>query len=225
MPAVPTRAHSLVVAGDDQPRVAIVERREGAQQQIDALARREAAEVEHELRSPIPCSRRKLSALGKTLVLVAVDRIADHLDRARIEAERHQLATLRLAHRLVRGGAAPVAAAHGQIVDPLEQPAALDPRRGAVRSDHVGNAGAAQAARRQGHRKVAAGVQMSDVEVAGAARQPGCEPARQEELQMVGGRVREVGEHLDFDRDSRAAPLVLVGERGSRRRAHRWCRL
>ena len=128
-----------------------------------------------------------------------LDGIRHDLDRGGRRAQPEQLAALGLAHRQQARRAVQHAAPDGVIEHPLERPATLDARRGPVRREHVRHTGGRQPARRDGGRHVVARVQMGDVEVARVLGQPRVHPPRQEQLQMVGERVGDVGEdaHLD----------------------------
>src|SRR6185436_9686571 len=201
LPRAPAQrgADAAVVARDHQPRPGQRRAREGLDQHVDALARRQHAEIEHHRRRAQPPARAEGTGRWRRRQLVEVERVRQQPHLRRRHTHREQLPALGLAHRRHQRRLRQHGAAEGVVEQPLRGQPSFDARRRAVGRQHVRHAGARQRAGGDRSRQVVAAVQVSDVDRGRDTAQPGAEPARHEPLQPVGGAVGDVAEDVHLD--------------------------
>src|SRR5207247_1475821 len=112
-----------------------------------------------------------------------------------VDAELVQLHPLCMGHRQHARGAAKHPAAGDDVEGLLGQPAPFDPRRGAVRRHHVGNAGPLEMIGGNRAGRVAAGVQVRHVEGGRVLPQKCLEADRQEQLPVIRETLAQIRKH------------------------------
>ena len=181
----------------DEPASVRLNDRERTREDVDTLPRRQLAQEQDDRSVSEVVRRAERRAVGSRLELTVIDRVRHDDDSTRRDAEPQQLRALGVADRQhARRAGQQMSSSGASRRSRLASIRRSNGWRGAVRRDHVGNAGARQRPCGARSREVVTGVEMPDVERPGAFAEPRAQPRRREELPVIRQPVREVGEDL-----------------------------